>query len=148
MTSYRGLSARHGALFLDFGNDPALSGDTTYFRDPEHLNQHGAEKFSQELGDSLAIDWRRGASSAACSGSEFAGVCRCTWLHSRKDRSTLFNRAQPRRERPILRLEQEVATPSMLNSFGGNDLRTLLEKPRIVFHLLTPSEHFRRVRAH
>ncbi len=39
-------------------NDASLSfGDTLYFRDPEHLNHHGAEKFSKELGDSLAVYW-------------------------------------------------------------------------------------------
>jgi lysophospholipase L1-like esterase len=54
MTFYRNLSAKYGAPFLDFSDDPPISADTSYFRDPEHLNHHGAELFSRQLADSLA----------------------------------------------------------------------------------------------
>ncbi len=57
MAFYKNLAAQNGAPFLDFGNDPSLSADTTYFRDLEHLNHHGAEIFSQQLSDSLASYW-------------------------------------------------------------------------------------------
>jgi hypothetical protein len=52
---YSDAAKQHKISFFDYSND-AMSRDTTYFYNSEHLNQHGAEVFTRKLAHDILDD--------------------------------------------------------------------------------------------
>jgi hypothetical protein len=57
---YQRISDEHGIQFLDYSNHPICM-RTEYFYDAQHMNDKGAEQFSEELGVRLATEILRGS---------------------------------------------------------------------------------------